>query len=524
MHSSHPTPQRTGAPRPDAQDPRLPGWLVPVLMAGMVALWAGLVGLSHGAPDLDGMEELVWASSFEWGYYKHPPLPTWLMYPLTWVFGKPVWLPFLAGQMVTVLALWFIWRLGCEWTSPARSLIAVLALSTTAYFSMRGTIFNHNTAQLWSVAAATWLYYRALKHGRMLSWVGLGVVVGLAFLTKYSVVVQLAAFAVFSLVQGYWRRASFWKGAVLAMLVFGAVILPHLVWLVDADFGPLNYLGSRASEEMGLGRRLAEIWHFSRDQLSRNAPMLVAWLALAWWNRRTGNRSARSYAQDMDAWDKSFLLWVGLAPYVLTVLVSLFVGSMLAASWATTFFILYGFFIFWWLSGDVTLNLRRMLIIVVTLHVLIAVGYALARGPIAYYTGRDSRPTFPGPQLAAQMNALWQEHVPDVPLRLVAAETWLGGNIAVNVSKDTEVFIEASFGMSPWLDPASALECGVLVAYDTSEEFLSDALVRMRERAAWSGVVQQRWSSEKSPMLEIAWGILPPTERCLAGRPASRKP
>lgn len=519
MISSSSPLSHSGASAPgDGQDPRLPAWLVPVLLAGMVVLWAGLVGLSHRAPDLDGMEELVWASSFEWGYYKHPPLPTWLMYPMTWIVGKPVWLPFLAGQLVTVLALWFIWRLGCEWVSPARSLIAVLALSTTAYFSMRGTIFNHNTAQLWSIAASTWLYYRALKHGRMLSWLGLGVVAGLAFLTKYSVVVQLAAFAVFALAQGYWRRASFWKGACLAALVFVLMIAPHLKWLVEADFGPLTYLGSRASEPMGLGTRLLEIWQFSRDQLARNAPMLVAWMALAWWNRRTGNRSARSYAQEMDAWDKSFLLWVGLAPYVLTVLLSLLVGSMLAASWATTFFILYGFFIFWWLSGDVRLNLRRMLIIVVVLQVLIAVGYAVARGPVAYYTGRDSRPTFPGPQLAEQMQALWQEHVPDVPLRLVAAETWLGGNIAVNVSDRTEVFIEADFGMSPWLDPASALECGVLVAYDPTEEFLSDALVKLRERASWSGVVQQRWSSEKSPMLEIAWGILPPTERCVTAR------
>jgi hypothetical protein len=29
------------------------------------------------------MEELVWANRFELGYQKHPPLPTWLLYPLT---------------------------------------------------------------------------------------------------------------------------------------------------------------------------------------------------------------------------------------------------------------------------------------------------------------------------------------------------------------------------------------------------------------------------------------------------------
>ncbi len=500
-----------------ADDPRLPGWLVPLLLVCMAALWAGLVASSHRAPDLDGMEELAWASSFEWGYYKHPPFPTWLLYPLTWLFGKPVWLPFLAAQVMTVLALWFIWRLGCEWTSPARSLIAVLALSTTAYFSMRGTIFNHNTVQLWSVAAATWLYYRALKHGRLRTWMGLGAVVGLSFLTKYSIAVQLAAFAVFALAHGYWRLAAFWRGAWLAALVFLLVVSPHLIWLVDSGFAPLKYYDSRTVDDLSLGARLAEMFNFSLDQLGRNSPMLVAWLALAWWNRRTGNRSARRYAHDMAPWDKSFLLWVALAPYCLTVVVSVVMGSSLAASWGTTFFILYGFFIFWWLSGDAKLNLRRMLVIVALMHLLMALGYAIARGPVAYYTGRDSRPTFPGPQLAAQMNALWQEHVPGVPLRLVAANTWLGGNIAVNVSHQTEVYIDASFEKSPWLDPASALECGVLVVYEPGDE-PDEALLRLHGIAAWRGVTRQRWSTEKSRVLEVEWGIVPPTERCAAGK------
>ena len=28
---------------------------------------------------MDNIEQTIWSASFEWGYYKHPPLPTWLM-------------------------------------------------------------------------------------------------------------------------------------------------------------------------------------------------------------------------------------------------------------------------------------------------------------------------------------------------------------------------------------------------------------------------------------------------------------
>jgi hypothetical protein len=61
-----------------------------LFLFGMVVLWAVLCAISQRSPDRDNMEELVWASSFEWGYYKHPPVPAWFMYGLTSLFGRPI--------------------------------------------------------------------------------------------------------------------------------------------------------------------------------------------------------------------------------------------------------------------------------------------------------------------------------------------------------------------------------------------------------------------------------------------------
>jgi len=499
-----------------ATDPALPAWLVPALLAGMVLLWVGLLALTHRAPDLDSMEELVWASSFEWGYLKHPPLPTWLLYPLTWIFGKPIWLPFFAAQSLTALALYLIWRMGCAWVSPARSLIAVLALSTTTYFSLRGSIYNHNTVQLCLIVAATFLYYRALQHGRWRTWAGLGLVTGLAFLSKYSVLVQLAAFGLFALVQGEWRKRVFWQGVALAAGVMLVVVSPHLAWLVAHDFAPLHYYEGRAVTQTG--SVVVAAFKFLLNQLGRNSPMLLVWLALAWWSRKTDGPIQKPvrYLQEMNPWDRSFVLWVGLAPLGLTLLGALLTGTHLAASsWATTFFILYGFFIFWWLSGDVARNLKRCLILVIAVHVVLALGYAFARGPLAWMTGRATRSTFPGAELAAQLNAQWQAHVPDVPLRLVAADTWLGGNIAVHIDARTQVLIQGDYQESPWLDAARALDCGALVVWSPEIAPPSQALVQLRVQAPWQGELQQRWPSGGSRVFTVEWGILPPTPQCV---------
>src|SRR5690606_9894360 len=254
-------------------------------LVGMVALWTLLCAISHKAPDLDGMEELVWASSFEFGYTKHPPLPSWLLYALTGIFGKPIWLVFFAGQLVSALGLWFVWRFGCEFTTPRRALIATLMVSTTMYFSLRGTIFNHNTAQLWSIAACTWLFYRALRYAKTSSWLWLGAVAGLSMMTKYSAVVQFAIFLVFIVVHGHWRDQRVQRGVVQAAVVFLLVISPHVYWLIDNQFAPFAYL-DRSLEMQSYAQVLKGILDFTIDQLARISPMFVVWIGLYVWQRR----------------------------------------------------------------------------------------------------------------------------------------------------------------------------------------------------------------------------------------------
>ncbi|NMM79160.1 hypothetical protein B2J89_21205, partial [Acidovorax sp. SRB_24] len=44
---------------------------------GVLWLWhLSSVALS---PPADNIEQLSWMRSLQWGYYKHPPLPTWML-------------------------------------------------------------------------------------------------------------------------------------------------------------------------------------------------------------------------------------------------------------------------------------------------------------------------------------------------------------------------------------------------------------------------------------------------------------
>lgn len=491
-----------------------------VYLLGMILIWTLLCAVSHKAPDLDGMEELVWASSLEWGYSKHPPLPSWFMYGLVALFGRPLWLTFFAGQLVSALALWFVFLLGCELTSPRRALIATLMISVIMYFSLRATIYNHNTAQLWSIAASTWLLFRALRDETLSSWLWLGLVAGLAMLTKYSALVQFAAFFVFMLVHGYLRQPQVWRGILAAAIVFAMVFLPHLIWLIANDFAPLQYADRSMESEGSHVQVVLGALNFSLDQLARLSPMLVLWAGLWWWQRRDGvdtlhTLDTQTYASALSSGARSFLLWVGWGPLILTLLVSVVLGTKLVAAWGTTFFILFGYYAFWKLKGNEQAWLYRTAILAVVIQIVMATGYALARGPLAYEAGRMTRSTFPGPELAVKVSEIWSSQVPGHPLRLIASDTWFGGNVAMNLSDETQVFISADYFQSPWLNPETALDCGVMVLYTPDGRgYWSNELMALFESAPMKGEFQQQWSSDKSPVFTVKWGLLPPGANC----------
>src|SRR5580765_3391148 len=85
--------------------------LMLVLCLGQIILWSTACWLTYSAPEMDSAEQFVWAFSLETGYWKHPPLPTWIMHVLMGVFGTSVALPCIARQASVVTALAITWRL-----------------------------------------------------------------------------------------------------------------------------------------------------------------------------------------------------------------------------------------------------------------------------------------------------------------------------------------------------------------------------------------------------------------------------
>src|SRR5690606_21622203 len=141
------------------------------------------------------------------------------------------------------------------------------------------------------------LLHRALRGGRTRDWVLLGIVSGLAMLTKYSALIQFAAFFLYMLRSGALRRPDTWRGIAIAALAFLVVLGPHLWWLDQHRFEPLHY----ADASLQTNGRLAALKELLRSALDRAGRLATRALVLAgWalWRRRRGDRAPGHAAND----------------------------------------------------------------------------------------------------------------------------------------------------------------------------------------------------------------------------------
>jgi hypothetical protein len=500
--------------------------LVVLLLIGQLLLWTVLTAVSHRAPDLDNMEELVWGNVFQWGYYKHPPLPSWLLFALASVFGRPVWLTFFAAQLSVVIALWCVWRLGCEITSQKNALIAVLVATPITYFNIHGIVFNHNTMQLCSIAACHWMFYRAWRHERWRDWLLLGLCCGLAMLTKYSALIQFATYFLFLLMTGSLRRLPVWRGIALATATFGVVLGPHLWWVSQQTRGPISYASGSLCKAMTRPEQVRMFGEFFATSLARLAPMAIGLVVIALIMQRgakkIGERAATArLVERLRPADRRFLVVVGLGPFVLTLLVSMAMKTRIVAPWATTFYLLFGFVAFWIFRQDAGSRLLRTCIkVIVVLQIVLALGYAAVRGPLSEMTGRANRARFPGQAVSEALQAQWNQHS-RTPLTLVAADTWLGGNIAIYGGRRVDVLIDGDYGLAPWVAPERGASCGMLVALNrspSSTDGVPSKLVELMASATYKGILQLPWTGKPDgPQVVVEWGIIPPLPSCGAG-------
>src|SRR6185436_9202936 len=125
---------------------------------------------------------------------------------------------YLLAQAAVVTALWLVFLTARPIAGPS-ALIAVLIVDGLHYFNYTAAKFNHDVIQLPFWALAGYAYHAALKRGRLLHWVLLGLAVGIALWAKYFVVILAVPLALFLLIDRDARRTLATPGPWIALAI-----------------------------------------------------------------------------------------------------------------------------------------------------------------------------------------------------------------------------------------------------------------------------------------------------------------
>jgi len=521
--------------------------IVPIcLVIGII--WFCTFMIFRQAPEWDNMEELVWANSFEMGYQKHPPLPTWVLYPLTMIFGKVVWLPYALGLICVASAQWISYQLYVRIAMQAQvtrpqdfGILAVLATSPLIYYTIRGGDYNHNAMQLWSIAAMYYFYYRAWEQERnnrlqktyYFWWAFLGLMMGLALISKYSVVIQITVLLVHFFIARRWRWQKAWVGVLIAFGSFIFIAAPHLNWLYQQSLlgqGPIYYASQLMSVSASLVDRVIDLFKdFLLTQVYRILPCVIV-LGYVYYLSRQPKTQLNTPPSGITWWsqipraDQLFLIFLGIGPCITAISIGILFNQNIEAKWAVTFFIVIGFIA--WIYANDALNIPRLTRVVIAGHIICAFIFGTLTGPGASYIGKQGRATFPSQEMANVIQQRWQEH-PELtngkPIGLVVGDTWIIGHIIVHdpvhQGKDIKPWINANDLMSPWMTEKDKQQVA-LILIDQGPKSTdkkrhlghppTKEVQDMFDRALVKGIESIPWTKkEGAPPLQIQWAILP---------------
>lgn len=519
--------------RLDTRDAAQMQWLTLAFLAFHLVLWTALATLSHRAPPWDNIEQLVWMQSLEWGYYKHPPFPTWWVHGWTELLGRKMWVTFFAAQLSVVLMQFFIWRIALMVTTPTRAFVSVVLSSLLVYHGIHGIMANHNTLQLMPVGLLLWLSLGAVRAqgagaeggGQVLwwRWALVGAAAALCLLSKYSALVWLAVIGLWLLQDRRMWSWRAWAGVALAVIVCVVLVSPHIGWLMQDGSPGLSYAGNAMQgkndhDQMNHWARLANFWVV---QLGRVLPLLLGLGALLLLLKRVTRKAAlQTQVSELDTCPRAssewrFVLFMGLGPMLLTTVLGVF-GIRLGSAWAATYFVMAGVLALLWVPSKPGLSsallLRSVLWVGIVAELVLALGMALGSGWLADLSGRGARSNFPAAKLARQLDAVWLQHA-KTPLRVVVGETWLAGNVSVRSKFQPLVYLDADPQKSPWIKPHMLEDCGALVLVDGRDlaEPLLPTVQALVDKAEARGFVKLHWTriANRGPQLEVMWAYLP---------------
>jgi len=228
-----------------------------VFIAVVIVLLAGLRAFGYPGATTDDAEQLYFSQVLRLGYdAANPPLYTWFVIAAQQVLGVTIASVVLVKFTLFGLAFLFLYRAARRLLDEeGLAVLAALAPIACYYVAWDAVLGYSHTVLVTVFYGATMVaLLRVGERGGLADFLLFGLAIGLGALSKYIYVLFLGALLVAALLDPVLRRRLLDPRIVLSIAVAGAVIVPHVLWLLDHREALAATAEARFETEAGLGR------------------------------------------------------------------------------------------------------------------------------------------------------------------------------------------------------------------------------------------------------------------------------
>ena len=459
------------------------------LMVAIVFSWVAWTAFWDTGLYGDNVEQFIWSHSVEWGYHKHPPLPTWLLAALIGVAGPAWWLANALSAVCVAATGVLTWLIARRLTSQHVANVIVVLWGLQQGFSVTAHIYNHNTVMVMWLAAATYCLIRALENAtpkaspKATAWfLATGAAASCAILTKYQAALALGSLAVVALVLSRQRKLSVAGPLAAAATLFCILLAPHVYWGYAHQFPHLKY-AAEIVESGGVLKRLFWQLTFAVNQIRMNLPLIGALLlsgVSVWAMSRAGRKpslaapngsivggAAAAPTSELTLWFWA-LLW---GPLAVVLTLSMVTGSPLRNHWGVQ---LFQFLPLWIAARWHThrfLQLKPLVFCALLMHALGFTYYAIKQSnKDAVLAERRADSSYPAQKMSDAAVAHWNS-VTSCPLKVVVGD-FEAGLVSAFSKQFPPVFMSNT--ATPWVGDADVQRHGALYVLSSSETVPKD--------------------------------------------------
>lgn len=248
-----------------------------------------------------GTTELIPDEAYYWnytqfldiGYLDHPPMIAWIIWFGTNIFGDNEFgvriIPFLCG----LITLYFLFKCTLLIFDKTSAYISLLITSILPFTVATGFLATTDCLQVMLWAMCLYFMANIAFRNSSLSWLGLGLCIGLGMLSKYSIALIAISIVIYITIipelRFWWKKPIVYVAAALSVMVFS----PTIYWNIENQWSSFAFQTTRRLDRETIFSTHYLIVHI----LILLSPLILLYLISAYKNLPnllSNNLSARS--------------------------------------------------------------------------------------------------------------------------------------------------------------------------------------------------------------------------------------